>query len=234
MTHKVKTTAVGCLHSAYPDLPGGDLLILTGDYTASDRLSQWADFFAWLKKQNYRKKIIIAGNHDNLLMNGWPKTKKEADELSEIDSFLLEQGNEEDFEYLCDSGTEFEALKIWGSPWSSTFPGINPHCMAFTFDSEHYLQKAWDLIPNDTDILITHTPPIHCLDQNINGYHCGSSSLRDAIDRVKPKCHFFSHIHENGGTSLLYKHKGPNTFSANCSLMDYRCRPINKIINVEI
>src|SRR5690606_22101282 len=87
-------------------------------------------------------------------------------------------------EYLCDSGTEFEGLKIWGSPWTKTFLNMNPHCKAFTCDTEEELAEKWDLIPANIDILITHSPPYSILDE-INStddmIHVGSESLKNVV-----------------------------------------------------
>lgn len=222
------------LHGFYPNLEGGDLLILGGDITAADNLTQWAKFFHWLKKQPYEKKILIAGNHDNFLKSGFPNNQKEADDLKEVQSFLEEQKemDEPDFEYLCDSGTEYNGLKVWGSPWTKTFDRMNPHCMAFTCETEEELSSKFSLIPKGTDILITHGPMCHILDANAYGYACGSTSLRDHIDRVKPRFHVFGHIHEQGGNQLMYKHIGPNTWCINCSYVDERYRDVNKPIRV--
>lgn len=246
------------LHGFYPELEGGDLLLLAGDYTASDKMIQWADFFSWLGKQRYRKKILIAGNHDNFMANGFPQNQKESDELEEIQSFLQEQGEmgNSDFEYLCDSGTEFiyeednieleecgmhpteeKKIKIWGSPWTTTFPGINPHCCAFTVDSDDELAEKWALIPDDVDILITHSPPLGILDYlgkkneecgSLNEILAGSASLREVMFRVKPKLMVFGHIHENGGkmVDLVV------TKCVNASHVNKLYQPVNKPIRI--
>lgn len=221
------------LHNHYPKLEGGDLLILAGDYTASDKLTQWAEFFSWLKEQKYRKKVFVAGNHDGFLENAYPKNEKESEDLKEVQSFLEQcgEGIESDFEYLCDSGTEFEGLKIWGTPWSLWFQGINPKCTSFT-GHESDLEKKHTSIPNDTDILISHTPFSHMLDANIDGYHCGSYSLRDAVDRVKPRLFVCGHIHEQGGQMILYKHQGTNTICINTSHVNERYEPVNKPVRI--
>ena len=87
------------LHGEYPTLEGGDLLILAGDYTSNDSYQSWIHFADWLEEQDYKKKVYIAGNHDNRLVD-----------RDIIDDVLYRC----DAEYLCDSGTQFEGLNIWG------------------------------------------------------------------------------------------------------------------------
>ena len=111
------------LHGHYPKLESGDLLIVAGDLTAKDCIQEYDLFFDWLALQNYKKKVYIAGNHDGLIQEGKYSTPKYCDAT-----------------YLCDSGTEFEYLdigsdgvtivrkkmKIFGSPWTKEFKGMNP------------------------------------------------------------------------------------------------------------
>lgn len=213
------------LHGSYPKLEGGDLLILAGDYTATGKMNQWCDFFGWLKKQEYRKKILIAGNHDNLFESGWPKSKEEAEELKEVQEFP--GVDQEDFEYLCDSGTEFEGFKIWGSPWT-------PRFLLWYFMKERGedIKQKWDLIPEDTDILITHGPPNGIRDKvkdkwakHIRGAGC--EELRIAIDRIKPMIHIFGHVHEEYGIEKI----GPTLFM-NAAHMNEHYEPVNQPIRI--
>jgi len=210
----MKITAVGCLHGCRPDLPGGDLLIVTGDLCRSGIIKEYLQFFHWLDDQEYTKKIFISGNHDNQGMS------------------QFDWGDNST--YLLDSGTEFEGLKIWGSPWTSRFQGINPHCCAFTVAHDIDLADKFNAIPDDIDILVTHGPSWGILDQNREGCNCGSRSLRMAVEYVKPRYHFFSHIHEQGGNTMMLKHSGPNTICINCSVMDENYKPINQIMSFEI
>jgi predicted phosphodiesterase len=224
------------LHGQLPELEGGDLLIIAGDFTSRDTEEEHVRFCSWLSLQDhYRKKIIIAGNHDNM----WFKIKAQKG-LDPINP------NYEWFEYLCDSGTEFEGLKIWGSPWTTKFKGMNPHCMAFTVDTDEELAEKWALIPDDVDILITHCPPYGILDKvhrkgkhvktlnNLNDedLHCGSRSLRAYTlsgNKFKnKKLHIFGHIHEGGGKVI-------DMISCkfiNASHVNERYKPVNKPIRV--
>ncbi len=198
------------LHGYYPKLEGGDLLIVAGDLTARDLSNERHMFLQWFADQDYRKKIWIAGNHDNSLV-GMKFTPTRPDAA----------------EYLCDSGTEFEGLKIYGSPWTKTFEGMNPHCKAFTCDTEEELAEKWKLIPDDIDILVTHGPPYGILDITENG-PCGSKELNYTIARTKCKIIIFGHIHEQGGQVMDLIH----TKFINCSHVNEHYQPVNKPIRV--
>jgi Icc-related predicted phosphoesterase len=203
----MKITCIADLHGARPSLLGGDLLIVAGDCTKSDSLVQWGDFFTWLEDQPYRKKVLIGGNHDNYL----------------VDKLFYSKKSRRKFEYLCDSGTDFEDLSIWGSPWTFAFDGINPHCKAFTVSTELEISEKFDLIPEKTDILITHSPAYGILDLNKKWIRCGSIILKKTINSIKPKLHVFGHIHEARGISK----RAPGIISVNCSIMNEDYEPVN-------
>lgn len=218
------------LHGETPDFPDGDLLIIAGDITATDHIKQWAKFFSWFKEQPHRKKILIAGNHDNFLFKAFPKSKEEADQLKEIQNLLDEEDKEgfDDFEYLCDSGTEFEGLRIWGCPWTVNFFGQNPEAKAFGLLTEAQAEDKFNLIPADTDILVTHAPPYGILDGTRNhrfGYH----TLRRVVDRVKPRLHCYGHVHEG-----YSEEKIGDTIFVNAAHMTIDYKPINKPIVVTL
>lgn len=57
--------------------------------------------------------------------------------------------------------------------------------------------SKWNQIPDDTDILLTHGPPLGHGDLVRNGDHVGCVELLSTIQqRVRPKYHVFGHIHE--------------------------------------
>ncbi len=228
---------IGCTHGAYPELSGGDLLIVTGDITAHDKMPEWVGFFKWLKKQDYKKKILIGGNHDRLLEQCISTAEAKAMGFHELDDITSHYLYDDSYEYLYNNGTEFEGLKIWGSPHSVWFHGVNPLCKAF-MEKESQLAKRWALIPLDVDILITHTPPYLILDDMPEHLNFGSHSLLVELEtRLKPKLHVFSHIHEGYG-QLVFKRPGHgsenNTLCVNCSIMDENYKPVNKPIRVEL
>lgn len=199
------------LHGHYPDLEGGDLLIVAGDLTAHGIKSQYIEFIDWIVKQKYTRKVVIAGNHDGVLQK---------DEyffhLNRIDEYF-------DFDYLCDSGEEFHGLKIWGSPWTPEFCGWH-----FMLDTPEQLAEKWAIIPDDTDILITHGPPLGIRDENNYDGRLGCSELRKKVDSLPNlKLHVFGHIHEGYGQETINK-----TTFVNCAHMDIKYRPMNQPIRI--
>jgi len=210
------------LHGHFPKLKGGDLLIIAGDLTASDDPLQFIRFLNWLDKQKYKKKIFIAGNHDMTLeKNGCPTNTLPPNT-----------------EYLCDSGTEYEGLKIWGSPWTPTFTGVNPRCTAF-MKHDDALFDEWQKIPMKTDILITHGPAYSILDgvpTEYDGtlYHTGSHSLYGYLNYVeRPQYHIFGHIHEaHGQEEYFCAYNNKMMRSINCSFVNGKYAPVNRAIRI--
>jgi len=209
------------LHGHYPKLEGGDLLIVAGDITADDKAFQYIEFFLWLDKQDYRKKIFIGGNHDNILKKIPPIPKSLPNNV----------------EYLCDSGTEFEEFTIWGSPWTPWFSGVHPKCKAFMNHDEVIMGK-WVRIPQKIDILITHGPAYGVLDgipiEDGTLYHAGSHSLYGWLKYVeRPRLHVFGHIHEAYGQEEYFiTYEDNMTLSVNCSHVNGQYEPVNKPIRV--
>jgi len=222
-------TCLSDTHGHFPkDLLGGDLLIVAGDLTARDLPIEHINFYEWCREQKYRKIIIIGGNHDNFIQ----KLKSK---------YFPPTVNYSHCEYLCDSGTEFEGLRIWGSPWSLTFPGMNPKCKAFTVDTEEKLAEKFALIPDNIDILITHSPPYGILDEVKedvwrHGWdedlHVGSKSLAFKVGSMEtpPKLWVWGHIHEAYGKDPVVRQKP--CIMVNASHVNELYQPVNKSIRV--
>lgn len=127
--------------------------------------------------------------------------------------------------YLEDSACEVEGFKIWGSPWQPEF-----YDWAFNLPIGDRLAAKWDLIPSDTDILITHGPPKHVLDLTTTNVSTGCPDLLSTIQkRVKPKLHVFGHIHESYGVDT-----DGTTVYANASTCTFRYRPTNPALVFDI
>jgi len=205
------------LHGFQPELPGGDLLIVAGDLTARDTPPEYDRFAGWLKRQKYLYKIVIAGNHDGLLQR-FPERVHHTEDLERFQGRLYSSDA-----YLCDSGVEVWGFKIWGSPWTPTM--LNWHFMK---DRGDPIKAMWDLIPDDTEILITHGPAYGIQDQ-VGSKLLGCEELRRTIDtRLKKlKLHVFGHIHDSYGKVTVN-----SVIHVNASIMDEQYNPVNKPIRV--
>jgi Icc-related predicted phosphoesterase len=163
------------------NLPGGDILIHAGDATGRGTVLESIDFMNWLKAQPYTNVVFIAGNHDKAWEQNGP--------------FLESVAKDTGLIYLNDSGTEIEGIKIHGSPVQPRFNN-----WSFNRDRGSDIKKHWDLIPEDTELLITHGPAQGILDKTDNGDNAGCHDLLDRIVGSKIKLHICGHIHEGRGT----------------------------------
>jgi len=215
----MKICCISDLHGYLPELESGDLLVIAGDLTGRDKVDEWNKFYIWLKRQDYRCKVYIGGNHDNLLTRC----------ISDVEAEEIGLETEPDFIYLQDSGYEFEGLKIWGSPWTMKFRSQNEECMAFALDIQTQMSEKWELIPKDTDILITHSPPYGIGDDTIYKNRAGCYDLICLIRSIRPKLHVFGHIHEGAG-----RYEEGGTIFVNASHVNAHYDPVNKPIYIEL
>jgi hypothetical protein len=134
--------------------------------------------------------------------------------------------NDAGVEVLINESTEFERLKIWGSPVTPPF-----HNWAFNWDPSKRLY-LWEQIPEGTDIVITHGPPMFILDE-VPEYdkirHTGCSHLANRLLKIKPQLHLFGHIHEGFGETVKQGIR-----YVNASFMDGRYQPNNFARIVEL
>lgn len=189
-------------------LGSGDVLIHAGDLTMGGLNYEINDFLEWFSNTNYDHKIFIAGNHDF----GF-------ETMTDIDPKYKEKG----VQYLFDSGTEIDGIKIWGSPWQPEF-----YNWAFNLPRGEKLAEKWALIPEDTDILITHGPALGCLDQLPRGERVGCHDLYYRILQVRPKIHVCGHIHCGYGQKY---HEGVEFLNA--SILDEEYNVHNKPIVID-
>ncbi len=190
------------LHSQV-EIPDGDLLVFAGDMSVCRTVQDVAGFNTFLKTFPHQYKIVIGGNHDHLLASS-PDLGRE----------LLQ-----DAIYLQDEEIIIEGIKIYGTPWQPTF-NTNA-CDAFALPRGKVMREKWAMIPEDTNILITHTPPSGIMDED-GGVSHGCSDLLARIQRIGPRFHIFGHIHNHNGMQTV-----ANTTFVNCNVKDKdnRVRP---------
>jgi predicted phosphodiesterase len=191
-----------------------DMIIHAGDCSSRGYITEIELFFDWFNQLNYKYKIMIAGNHDF----GF---QENPDEIKRI---LLDYP---DIIYLEDSFIEIEGIKIYGSPWQPYF-----HNWAFNLQRGEEIQKKWDLIPKDVNILITHGPVKDILDfvPYNGGEFVGCQNLKETILTLPDlKTHICGHIHCAYGEEF---NNGIHYINASCCTERYE--PIQKPILFEI
>ena len=198
-------------------LPGGDILIHAGDLTGRGYLNEIDDFLKWFDKiDNYDTKIFIAGNHDFGFEDNPNQIKSLLTEYKTVDYL-------QDDLLLVGKGDYEDMVKVWGTPWQPEF-----HNWAFNLPRGEKLKEKWDMIPTNTDILITHGPPHGKLDYvPYSNMNVGCEELIKLVNEIKPKINVFGHIHEGYG----YVFDG-NTHFINAAVLNGRYEFQNKPINV--
>ena len=172
-----------------------DVLIVAGDvapniWQSLKQEKEWTkrNFYPWLEIVPAKHKIFIAGNHDLYWEH---KTQQE------IQAILPPNCH-----YLYDSGVSIDGIYFYGTPWQPVF-------MRWAFNRSHEEQaRKFAMIPERTDVLITHCPPYgfgdidkatKCNHPRSNPHeHLGSLALRNAILDKKPRYNVFGHIHSGG------------------------------------
>jgi len=160
------------------ELPQGDVLIHGGDISDHGTKDEVEDFLNWFSLQDYKYRIFIGGNHDIYL------DENPVELLELIPSNVI---------YLNNNGCEIEGIKIWGSP-------VSPDLVGWAFGKyRDEMEEHWKYMPDEIDILITHTPPFDILDKSSRYLTLGCKDLLQKVKMIKPKYHLFGHVHASYG-----------------------------------
>lgn len=157
-------------------------------------------FIKWFGALPIEHKIFCPGNHETSIPKG----------LVTRNDFIAEG-----ITYLEDDFTYIDEFKIHGSPWTPTFG----YGWAWN-RARNALDRTWQSIDEDVDILITHGPPKGCLDTTLGrgGDYEGrlkqegcTALRRHILTRIKPKLSLFGHMHNrediiNAGTLKFANH----------------------------
>lgn len=191
----VKIVATSDLHGELPLIPECDLLLIAGDICPDGSAlyqGRWLDkeFRVWLKNIPAKEIVGIAGNHDII--------------FEHYTHFLP---NELPWHYLQDEVKVVQGFNIYGTPWQLPFWG------AFN-EGEKGLQAKYQNIPENIDILISHSPVAGILDR-VGARHTGSLALKEKVAKIRPKLFVCGHIHCDTG---IFEQSG--TTYANVCLLD--------------
>jgi Icc-related predicted phosphoesterase len=162
-----------------------DIAIFSGDesnsrdpYTNEQECLNFLEWYSTAFKAKH--KVFVAGNHSTAIAKGLI-TRKQIEKKGII--------------YLENSSCEIEGAKIWGSPITPTFGDWS------FMRSRDKLNKLWQEIPEDTDIVVVHGPPKTILDSSYDRNNvlefCGCSALLKRMLSIQPRFMMFGHIHNN-------------------------------------
>ena len=212
----MKLVLISDTHTMHEDLilPQGDILIHSGDFSGRGKPHEVEEFFGWLERQskNFKHIVFIAGNHE---LSFDYKSTWVVDAIKSLPTNV---------HYLEDSEIIIDDIKFYGSPWQPEF-----FDWAFNLPRGKKLEEKWEMIPNDTDVLITHGPPMYILDYTLrNMINVGCLALYNKVIQIKPKLHVFGHIHEGYGIK-----EQDGTMFVNASSATARYELINKPIEIK-
>lgn len=191
----------------------GDILVHSGDATGKGTIPELNKFFYRFRSLDFKHKVFVAGNHDFLFQK----------------DPCLAQAMFRKFNYLEDKEAIIDGLKFYGSPWQPWF-----HDWAFNLPRGLSLAKKWNMIPDDTDVLVTHGPPAGILDgEPGTGMPLGCEDLLRRVSQVRPLIHAFGHIHCRYGTRIHTWLNGDQTLFINASICTEAYMPDNLPIEVD-
>ncbi len=200
-------------------LAQADVLVHAGDLTNDVGRKSLRDFLIWFEKQDFQYKCFCAGNHDGAFEK-WPDLARAM--VKEVAPSAI---------YLENSEVIINGLKFYGSPITPTF-----YNWYFNKDRGEQIKRYWDMIPSDTDVLITHGPPYGVLDKAMRedfpgAYeNAGCKDLLDAIKRVRPKLWVGGHLHHCGGQTQTID----GTIFCNAAVVDDSYNLVRHGVTIEI
>lgn len=203
--------SIGCSHGIYPPTeswPSLDVFIHAGDIVSDPtmavaptpelRIDYQLDelktkFLPWLHQIRAKHKIVIPGNHDI-----WGHDLKNLD--------LLRIGN---CYCLYNEAVVCDGITIWGTPYSVQVTS-DPRPFR-PFRARHdQLAAIYRSIPENADIIISHSPPFNILDFDKHGdsgmdyQNWGSRTFTEYLKTVKDKIVICSHVHSQGGNQMTF------------------------------
>jgi Icc-related predicted phosphoesterase len=129
--------------------------------------------------------------------------------------------------YLQGEEATIDGLKFYGFPWQPVF-----HWMSFNAKEGERWGRL-KLVPEDTDVLITHGPALGIFDWIPDiGEHVGCYPLAKKLEELTQlKAHICGHIHESHGFAVR---ESDGRKFANACTCDARYRPVNAPIIIDL
>lgn len=197
-----------------------NMIICAGD-TANNRSpalnhNPQLNFIEWYAELPFKHKIYVPGNHNTSERNIEEKIYKDKGIIRLIHESIT-----------------IDNINFFGSPYTPSFG----EGWAYNVNRSK-LDRYWEDIPNDTDILITHGPPKGILDLVGRDHsfteQVGCKALLNHVFRVKPQYHIFGHIHDESNIFNNGYRDINGTRFINASIVNLSNKPINLPIIIEI
>ncbi|TWU74334.1 hypothetical protein ED733_006034 [Metarhizium rileyi] len=215
---KLRRTRIVCVsdtHNCTVKLPKGDVLIHAGDLTNQGSYSELSKTVKWLEGADFEAKIVVAGNHDITLDEGFytqhgfafhnqaPQSPSQCLELLKSSPSITYLHHESATIRLRSPEGPRTQFTVFGSPYSPR-RGL----WAFSYDAAVSPEDSepttlWDHVPPHTDVVVTHTPPKGCCDETDGMQTSGCEALRRALWRVRPRLAVCGHIHAGRGSQRV-------------------------------
>ena len=215
----MKLEAISDTHNKHEELKikGADILVCAGDFSFKGTEEEAKNFLEWFKNQNHKHKILVPGNHDLYVEregNAW------------VNDFC----DENNIHLLINDFTIIDGIKFWGTPITPRFS------YGWAWNRDRSKKKAedrfrrgvldagfigdyWEMIPTDTDVIVSHGPCRGILDKTRQGTNQGCDLLKEKVFQIKPKLFISGHIHEDRG---IESHEGIQFANVASCCRDYK------------
>lgn len=177
-----------CIHEYMKyKVPDGDVLIHAGDFTSNGSEKQIEHFVKWFEKFPHKHKLVICGNHE----------LKYSENTKGIRSFFPSS-----IKLIHDRSIIIDGLKFFGQPRTPRF-----FDWGWMYERGLEAEQVWSKVPDDTDVLICHGPPLMCGDKcpdhmdpwTKRDVHVGCPEQAKRLHQLKVRYVICGHIHESWG-----------------------------------
>lgn len=209
------------IHENYDiDIPDCDFLLIAGDIFASPKILHQITqinihFYQFIQKIEKRgiKWLMVPGNHDRIFESDCYHLVQDKIKMNTlIDEY-------KDIEFAGNDEETKPRFRVYGSPWQKRFCD-----WSFNLEEDE-LERKWSFIPENTEILLLHSPPYGILDNKL-----GSPSLTQRISGLNNlKLCVFGHIHIGYGCRKIN-----GIHFVNASICNDNNRVVNKPIIIDL
>lgn len=184
----MKIVAISDVHNLWHKItiPDCDVLVSAGDYSYKGNPEVVEAFHKWMNSQPADVKISVQGNHELWVEKNFEAAREIVHKINK------------DIHFIDEGVVNIDGVKFYGSAITPWF-----YDWAWNRRRGEEIKTHWDKIPDDTNVLITHGPPMGILDKLESGERVGCANLTDRIGELTDlKLHIFGHIHPSSGEAI--------------------------------